>query len=184
MSKDDYDVGFKRPPRQFQFQPGESGNRGRKKMRPEFQAEMVARIRDEKITVNGVKIALFEMAVRSVFTNTIKRGHPRDLNALLQLLDKYGAVPKDEAAAESRAAADRVIDKIIDVFDKTHGKDPADAKALDKLAADEAAIVMKCPTCSPSLRERWNLPERKTLSLRVGRSGLERDVERLKEHKP
>ena len=92
MSKDDYKVGFGRPPEHSRFAPGESGNKGRKKKRPEFQAEMIARIRDECVTVNGVKMTMFEVGLRSVFTNTIKRGHPRDLIALFDMLDKYGAI--------------------------------------------------------------------------------------------
>ena len=180
MSEDDYKVGRGRPPRHTQFVKGESGNKGRKKKRPELQTEMVARIRDEIITINGVPMTAFEVAIRSTVNATIKRGHPRDLKALLEILDKHGAIPKDEAAAESRAAADRVLDRIMDIFDKTHGNDPEDAKALGKLAAEEAMIVMKCPNCSPSLRERWNVSERQALSARYDRSGLQHDVEQAK----
>ena len=181
MSEDDYKVGRGRPPKQFQFKPGESGNRGRKKKRPEFQAEMVARIRDEQITVNGVKMTMFEVAVRSVYTNTIKRGRPVELNALFNILEKYGAIPKGEAAAEARANADRAIERIMDIFDKTTSPfDPEDRKALGKLAAEEAAFVMKCPNCSPFLRERWNLPERLSLTARLGRSGLQNDLDSFK----
>ena len=183
MSEDDYKVGRGRPPKHTQFAKGESGNKGRKKKRPEFQAEIIARIRDEKITVNGVCMTAFELAFRSTMTATIKRGHPRELSALMIILDKYGAIPKDQAAAESRAAADRVIEKIKDIFDKTHDIDPKDAEALEKLEAEEAAIVMKCPNCSPPLRERWNLPERQALSERYGRSGLQKDVEQLRKAK-
>ena len=42
MSKD-YDVGYGRTPKHTRFVKGESGNKCRKKKRPEFQAEMVAR---------------------------------------------------------------------------------------------------------------------------------------------
>ncbi len=180
MSKDDYDVGFGRPPKYTQFAPGESGNKGRKKKRPEFQAELIARIRDERINVNGVSMTMFEMAVRCVFTNTIKRGHPRELKTLLDLLEKYGAVPQGEAAAEAMAAGERVVQKIFDVLDRTHDIDPDDVVALDRLKAQEAAIVMKCPSCSPQLRQRWNLPERKALGKSYGSSGLQNDVETLR----
>ena len=184
MSKDDDDeVGYKRPPKHTRFVRGESGNKGRKKKRPEFQAEMIARIRDERVMVNGVSMTMFEVAVRSVYTSTIKRAHPRDLTALFNLLDKYGAVPRGEAAAESKAAADRVMEKIRENFNRTLDIDPDDVAALDKLKGEEAAIVMKCPNCSPPLRERWNRPERKALADRYGRSGLQNDVESLKDAK-
>ena len=180
MSKDDYDVGYGRTPKHTRYVKGESGNKGRKKKRPEFQAEMIARIRDERVEVNGVNMTMFELAVRSVITNTIKRGHPRDLKALFDLLEKHGAVPRPEAAAEAMAAGEAAIQKIIQIFDRTNDIDPKDTLALDALAAQEAAIVMKCPSCSPVLRERWHLPERKALGERYGCSGLQGDVAKLK----
>lgn len=183
MSKDDYEVGFKRPPKHTRYAPGESGNKGRKKKRPEFQAEMIARIRDERVDVNGVSMTLFEVAVRSVFSSTIKRGRAGELNALFQLLERHGAMPKGEAAAESKAAADRVMSTIEEHFNRVLDIDPDDVVALAKLKRDEAAIVMKCPNCSPPLRERWNQPERKALVERYGGTGLQNDVDALKKVK-
>ncbi len=180
MSKDDYEVGYGRPPKHSRFVPGESGNKGRKKKRPEFQAEMVARIRDERVEVKGVSMTIFELAVRSVVTATIRRGHPRDLKALFDLLDKYGAVPKMEAAEEARAAGEAVIAKLFDHFNKVHDIDPSDVASLERLQTEEAAIVMRCPNCSPRLRKGWNLPERKALGERYGCSGLQNDVNALK----
>lgn len=179
MSKDN-DVGYGRPPKYTQFAPGESGNKGRKKKRPEFQAEMIARIRDERVTHGDKSITMFELAIRQVYNTTIKRGHPRDLKALFDLLDKYGAIPQGEAAEESRRNADLVMEKIMEIFDRETGTDPEDVVALDNYRDEEAAIVIKCPHCSPSLRERWNKPERKALSERFGRTGIENDIERLK----
>ncbi len=124
MSKDDYEVGFGRPPKHTRFVPGESGNKGRKKKRPELQSEMIARVRDERVTVNGVTMTMFELAVRSVFTSTIKSGHPRDLKGLSDLLDRYGAIPKGEALAELKFQADNVMDSIMEAFDKMIPDDP------------------------------------------------------------
>ena len=183
MSKDDYEVGFKRPPKHTRYAPGESGNKGRKKKRPEFQTEMVARIRDEIVTIGGVPMTAFEVAIRSTMNATIKRGHPRDLKALLEILDKHGAVPKGEAAAESKAAADRVMSTIEEHFNRVVDIDPDDVVALAKLKREEAAIVMKCPNCSLPLRERWNQPERKALVERYGGTGLQNDVDALKKVK-
>ena len=180
MSKESYDVGYGRPPKHTQFAAGESGNKGRKKKRAEFQTEMVARIRDECITVDGVTMTMLELAIRRVVTTTIKRGHPRDLKALFDLLEKYGAVPQAEAGEEARAAGERVVKKILEIFERMNDIDPNDSAAVEKLQCEEAAIVMKCPSCSLSLRERWNLPARKELAKRYSRSGLQNDVQMLK----
>ena len=181
MSKgDDYVVGYGRPPKPSQFVKGESGNKGRRKKRPECQAEMVARIRDERVTVNGVSMTMFELAIRTVRNTTIKSGRSRDLRELLDILNKYGAIPKGDAAEAMRIAADQVTGTLLEIFDKERGYDPADAIAVDELRVEEAAIVMKCPNCSPPLRERWSLPERQTLRARYGGTGLQSDVEALK----
>ena len=181
MSKHDDDaVGYGRPPKHTRFVKGESGNKGRRKKRPEFQAEMVARIRDERVTVNGVSMTMFELVMRTVRNTTIKSGHPRDLKAFLEILEKYGAIPKGEAAEEMRLAADKVTDTLLEIFEKERGFDPEDSIAIDKFKAEEAAIVMNCPNCSPPLRERWNLPDRHTLRARHGGTGLQGDVEALR----
>lgn len=179
MSKDDYTVGFGRTPKHTRFVPGEAGNKGRKKKRPEFQTEMVARIRDEMVTVGGVTMTMLEMAVRSSMATTIKRGNPSDLKALFDLLEKYGAAPKAEQFADLKAAADGVMDNIMEVFYRENDIDPDDVVSLEKLASEEAAIVLRCPDCSPQLRKRWNSPERKALGERYGHSGLQKDVETL-----
>lgn len=79
-----------------------------------------------------------------------------------------------EAAAEARAAGEAVVQKIYDHFHRVNDIDPEYVVALDKLKAEEAAIIMKCPSCSPPLRERWNLPERKALGERYGKTGCKR----------
>lgn len=180
MSEDDYKVGYKCPPKYGQFVPGESGNKGRKKKRPEFQAEIVARVRDERVVVNGVSMTMFELALRSTFNSAIKGRRSHDMKVLFELLDKYGAVPKAEAAEDARVAGEAVIKKIFDHFDRVHDINPEDVAAFDKLKVEEAAIVMNCPSCSPPLRKRWNSPERKALAERYGTSGLQKDVEELK----
>lgn len=54
---DDYDVGFKKPPRQHQFQPGQSGNpKGRRKGTNNFKTDLVEELEEiVDIKENGVK---------------------------------------------------------------------------------------------------------------------------------
>lgn len=180
MSEDDYKTGYGCPPKHTQFVPGESGNRGRKKKRPEFQAETIARVRDETVTVNGVRMTMFEVSIRSVFNATVKGARTRDLKVLLELLEKYGAISKVDAAEGARIGADNVMQKMLKVFDRVVPDDPVDVKALRRLRTGEAAIVSKCPGCSPALRTLWHLPEHKALTDRHRRTELQKDFEALK----
>lgn len=180
MSKGDYKVGYGRPPKHTRFVPGESGNKGRKKKPPELQSAIVARVRDECVTIGGVRMTMFEVAVRSVMTNTVKRGHPRELKVLFDLLEKHGAMPEGERYAEAHAAGEKVLEKIWSHFYRINDIDPDDVAALEQVQSEEAGMIMKCPSCAPTLRQRWNLPERKALTKRHDSSGLQRDVEKLK----
>ena len=115
----DYEVGYGKPPRQHQFQPNTSGFKGRRKKPPEQQAEMIARIRDEVVIVNGKRMSKLELAVQRAFNETIKSGKTRDLKVLMDLLDKYGAIPKWDRDAQTRAGADEALRKIFETFDRT-----------------------------------------------------------------
>ena len=151
----DYDVGYGKPPTHTRFVPGQSGFKGRRKKLPETHAEMIARVRDEYVTVNGKEISKFELTILSVFNQTIKSGKSRDLKLLLDILKEHGAAPAADLAASWAAQGDAVCDKLFQVFDRTVPDDPPDVVALDRANVEEARIVMACPCCGPVMRKRW-----------------------------
>lgn len=121
-------MGYKRPPRKNQFKPGESGNRkGRPRTRLS-EAEIIAKVRDEpvRMLINGKTVwrSSFEAAVRRVHIEVMTKGKPRDLEQLFKLYERYGALPKDLWAAEMKAGADVVMDKIMQAFDRTQRPTP------------------------------------------------------------
>jgi hypothetical protein len=134
------------------------GSRDEKKRKAETQAQMIARVRDELVTVNGDTMTKYELAVRSVIAQTIKGGKTRDLRTLFEMLDKYGVLPEVERAAEDKAAADKVMGTIMDVFTRSNGHNPDDRLAIEKLDRQEAELVIGCSHCGPKLREKWNTP--------------------------
>ena len=171
-----YKVGYCKPPRHRQFVPGVSGFKGRKKKHPEAHAEIIAQIRDEVVTVGGKDVTKFELAAQQVYNQTIKSGKPRDLKLLLELLDKYGALPIVESYAQPQADADAVMEKISIIVDRQLGFDPADGKLLEAEENAEVKIVMNCSSCAPILRKRWAQAAYKALVERYGRSKLHSQV--------
>jgi|GEM_PF-3153719 len=165
MTKDtnSYEVGYGRPPEHSRFRPGQSGNRaGRRRTRPS-NPEIVAKVRDELITmtVNGekAKLSLLEAAVRVTVNETLKKGNPRDLEKLLKLLEKYGGLPADVEAENARKGAAEVIDKIMLSFRRTRGiteESTADRRHREQ---EEVAILKRCACCNPLLQERWAAEE-------------------------
>lgn len=172
----DYEVGYGKPPRHSRFLPGQSGFKGRKKRKPETQAQIVARVRDELVTINGETMTKFELAVRSVIAQTVKGGKPRELKVMLELLAQYGATPQVEAAMESKAAADKVIGTIMNVFHRSKGRSLEDVEALQKCNEQQAELVYGCDHCGPKLRETWKTPEYRALKERYMGSSIHRHL--------
>lgn len=125
---DDYEIGYGKPPRHSRFSKGKSGNpSGRRKPRLS-DAEVVAKIRDQKITIKlrgkEMRVTTLEAAILQTINKTIASGKPRDLECLLRLLDKYGALPFEVRQAEGKAQAQAAVDKIMEIFDRTRRPEP------------------------------------------------------------
>ena len=95
---------------------------------------------------------------------------------MLELLDKYGALPKFESYAQTKADADAVLEKISTIVDRQLGFDPADGKLLEAEEDAEVKIVMNCSSCAPTLRKRWAQAGYKALVKRYGGSKLHSQV--------
>jgi len=74
MAKDDYEVGYGRPPRKHQFQPGQSGNRrGRPKgarglktdLKAELEAQMSIRINGQPVSGTRQRLLLRALSSRA-----------------------------------------------------------------------------------------------------------------------
>ena len=188
MSKDkgkkgEYEVGYGKPPRHTQYQPGMSGFKGRRKKQPEAQATIIARVRDEIILVHGKPISKFELAIQQVFNQTIKSGKPNDLKKLLELLDKYGAITEFDQRAQMEADANEAMERITNVFNRTLNRDPQDIALKDQESIAEANLVMGCGHCGPALRKRWARPEYKALAKRLSPTRLYDQVKAVREGK-
>jgi hypothetical protein len=174
----DYEVGYGKPPKGGQFPPGVSGNKGRRK-RLETQAEIIARTRDDRVEINGKLITKFELVWLQVMNQTIKSGKPRDFKILMEIMEKYGALPKADQWEDARGAADKVIEKMRNNFLATKNIDPADFEEHCRHNREEAQLVMSCPHCGPALKEGWTKKIYKDLAKRVGKSNLHEEAEGL-----
>lgn len=172
----DYEIGYKKPPKHSRWVPGQSGFKGHKKRPPETQAQIVARVRDELVTVNGKTMTKFELAVASALNQTIRSGKPRDLKLLFELLDKHGGIPQGDLAAQQAADSDYVMQKIGQIVERTFNIDPKDVALIDDLNAEEVSLVMSCNSCGPELRRRWADPEYTEVRKRHGATALHRQI--------
>jgi Family of unknown function (DUF5681) len=99
MPKDngDYDVGYRKPPREYRFQEGQSGNPSGRKRKPKIDksaTDMLRAILAEKVTatINGKKqrMSLEEMALRKFVNQRVTSGDFYDLEHLKKHLGLRG----------------------------------------------------------------------------------------------
>jgi hypothetical protein len=77
----DYEVGYGKPPSAIPVRPWtirvQAVSQRRRRRRK--QAEIIARVRDQTMSVQGREMTLFEISVKAVLNQTIKSGKARDL---------------------------------------------------------------------------------------------------------
>ena len=89
-----YDIGYCRPPKRSQFQPGQSGNpTGRRKASPTIGVRL-QELMNSKVTVteNGRsrRISRLDVMLRQL-ANDAMRGDQRAMKLLIEFLHRYGA---------------------------------------------------------------------------------------------
>lgn len=126
-----YKVGYCKPPVDSRFRKGRSGNPAGRRRTKLTKSETIAKVRDELIaaTVDGQKrqIDYFEASVRRVHVNVMTKGSIADLEKLMRFYEKHGVAPEQERLAQSKENADRVMDRILDIFDKIVPDDPPES---------------------------------------------------------
>lgn len=123
--EDDYEVGYKRPPKHTRFAPGRSGNpRGRPRKSKQLE-DLIEMELDEKITVKEGGRETFitkREAIVKQFLNRALKGDPKALQLVLAHLEKH----RDVAPFVSTAADDAELLKAISGTNARAGEDDGD----------------------------------------------------------
>ena len=108
MSKDDYPVGYKKPPKEHRFKKGRSGNPNGRPKGARSLPEEVRRALRKTITVTEDgkrrKITVVEAALRRLVEQAVAKGEMRAITHILTLADSYGmetaraALPSEDEA--------------------------------------------------------------------------------------
>lgn len=113
-------VGYRRPPKQHQFKPGQSGNpKGRPKGTPTLQ-EVMAREATKLIKIkqgdNVVSVPKLEALARRVFNKALE-GDLAAARMIFQLAAEPEASPTAESADSFALPGDDVIKRMLKRFD-------------------------------------------------------------------
>jgi uncharacterized protein DUF5681 len=109
-------IGYRRPPVNRQFKPGQSGNPNGRPKGQKNLATMLAAALSEKISIrdkNGKTRRLTKQeAIIEIIVNKALSGDLKTFEKVIQLADKLG-VFKEQAAASSAAIGQDAYDKIM-----------------------------------------------------------------------
>jgi hypothetical protein len=115
MADDDYAVGFRRPPKQNRFKPGQSGHpRGRPKRLPTFKQDFNAELRERLLLrENGRERRLSKQRalIKSLMALAIK-GNVRAMNAVLASTRNFDLGQDDK----SEDSVDPIDLEILEAF--------------------------------------------------------------------
>jgi hypothetical protein len=104
MAEDDYETGYKRPPKEHRFKPGKSGNPGGRPKGARSMPEEVRAALRRKIVVNEDgrkrKISVLEATLHRLVQQAIAKGDLRAIRQVLSLADSYGVEPGKVALPE------------------------------------------------------------------------------------
>jgi hypothetical protein len=117
MANDDEPVGYKRPPKHKQFQPGQSGNRrGRRKGARNFKTDLVAELHEQiPIRENGreMKITKQRAFIKALVAAAIK-GDMRATSALVSFCTRsLGSEDEEDVNASSPAEDIDIIEAFV-----------------------------------------------------------------------
>lgn len=108
----DYEVGYKKPPANTRWKPGQSGNpKGRPKQIKDFDALLDRELSEPlRITENGVSrlVSKREVLLKTVVNKALK-GDPSALRMLLPFMTKQQTIEGFEPDTEDKAALDELI---------------------------------------------------------------------------
>lgn len=142
MADDLYDVGYRKPPKAFQFQKGRSGNPSGRPRKPPGFADMLAKAAKQKVLVNqknGPKYITKEEAICTQLVNKAAGGDPKtiELYAKLRMIYSPGMVkPEDMDAMASSVKA-----KLFEMFEASEESSGEGTAERDPLYARPNAIA-------------------------------------------
>jgi hypothetical protein len=110
-----YEVGYRKPPKAFQFQKGRSGNASGRPRKVPGIAEVLWQLANERVLIHGKDGPKYTNMLKAMFTQVRNKGVTGDLKAVRQFVEMLvqfplpGATQKDMEATSSSAKAKLLV---------------------------------------------------------------------------
>lgn len=119
MAKEDYEVGYGKPPKATRFKPGQSGNpRGRPRGQPNLVTDLLKELAEQiRISESGRErtVSKQRAMVKALVAKSLK-GEARAASILIGLLTRLAEVEPASAAKDIPAATAEADRAIIEAF--------------------------------------------------------------------
>jgi Family of unknown function (DUF5681) len=141
----EYEVGYRKPPKAFQFQKGRSGNASGRPRKVLGIAEVFWKVANQKVLVHGKNGPRYMTKLEACATQLGNKGTAGDLKAVkdfIQMLAHFplaGATQKDMEATASSAKA-----KLLALLEARDGSLAEDAAECDQPSGQANAIPHEC----------------------------------------
>lgn len=133
----DYKIGFGRPPKASQFQPGQSGNPTGRRKSHKSVAESLRDLINAKVTVteNGQfrRISRLDVMLRQL-ANDAMRGNQRAIKLLMESLHRHGAEAEGSVRSEDLNSEDL---EILSDYIRKNGSSSIDTNLSWELQKDD-----------------------------------------------
>lgn len=135
--KQDYEVGYGRPPEKTQFRPGQSGNPKGRKRKPKSTQDQMKSILSKRITINEAgqskRLTLQEVMLRSIANNAAK-GDLRAANFVLNLINSDDAARTETLDKAMLSTEDQVLfEQMMGELKADSGTPETEPDALDQV---------------------------------------------------
>jgi Family of unknown function (DUF5681) len=150
----EYEVGYRKPPKAFQFQKGRSGNPSGRPRRVPGIAEVLWEIANQKVLVQGKNGPRRITKLKACGTQLANKGSAGDLKAakdFIEMLAHFplaGATEKDMEAMSSSAKA-----KLLELFKIRNDSLAEGAAERDQPSRQASATPHECDTSGESSEE-------------------------------
>jgi hypothetical protein len=142
-AEDPYEVGYGRPPKSSQFQPGKSGNPKGRKRKPKSTQDQMRTILSKRITIaeggQSKRLTLQEVMLRSI-GNKAAKGDLRAANFVLNLINSDEAAQTDSIEQSSLSPEDQALFEQmmceLSTIEDTAASDAVSSQSVDPQTED------------------------------------------------
>jgi|ERR1700674_73075 len=149
----EYEVGYRKPPKAFQFQKGRSGNPiGRPRKVPGIP-EVLWKVAKQKVLVNGKNGPRYMTKLEACCTQLANKGAIGDLKAAKLFIEMLTGFPEGIKREDMEAKASSAKAKLLELFKARNDSLAEGAAERDQPSGQASAIPHECDISGESSEE-------------------------------